>query len=188
MIIFATGNHQKLQSAQDVCRKYNFEVQQLKIVIDEIQHEDPLIVATDKAKKAFQLSGCPVVITDDSWNFPGLKGFPGVYMHSMNLWFTAEDFLRLTATLDDRRAFLTQHLVYYDGEQTKVFSQTSDAILIKEIRGYSIHPSHMITSFDHDNGKSIAETYDQASDKSDRKSAVVWHEFAKWYVTLNQAR
>src|ERR1700733_12593651 len=97
-LLFSTSNDDKFQTAQHTCQQYGIEMVQETADIVEIQSEDPEAVALDKAGKAFEHFKQPVVITDDSWGFLGLGGFPGVYMHSMNHWFSAEDFLHLTAS------------------------------------------------------------------------------------------
>ncbi|MDB5186527.1 MAG: RdgB/HAM1 family non-canonical purine pyrophosphatase, dITP/XTP pyrophosphatase [Candidatus Saccharibacteria bacterium] len=180
-LLFSTGNAEKFLTAKHVCDQYGIELLQMNIDIVEIQEESPEKVAIDKATKAFEAIQKPVVITDDSWAFLGLNGFPGVYMHSINEWFTPEDFLRLTLPLEDRRAVLTQCLVYHDGTQAKVFTRSIEGELLKEIRGTSTHASHTVTTMPGDNGLSIAEAYDQAKDKSTRVSAQIWIEFAEWF-------
>jgi len=181
-VIFSTGNDGKFLTAKHVCGHFGIKLSQESADIAEIQEENPEKVATDKASKAFTLLQRPVVITDDSWAFKGLKGFPGVYMHSINVWFTPEDFLRLTLPLPDRAVVLTQYLVYCDGVTQKVFTKQTEGELLKEIRGASKHPSHTVITLSGDNGLSIAEAYDQTTDKSTRKSAQIWKEFAEWFI------
>ncbi len=180
-VIFSTGNDEKFLTAKHVCDQYGIKLTQKSADIVEIQEESPERVAVDKASKAFALFKEPVVITDDSWAFSGLKGFPGVYMHSINEWFTPEDFLRLVLPLSDRKVVLTQYLVYKDGNEQKIFTRQTEGELLKEIRGNSKHPSHTVITIAGDNGLSIAEAYDQATDKSTRKSAHIWQDFAEWF-------
>jgi len=180
-LLFATGNSEKFLTAKHTCDKYAIQLTQKDIDIAEIQEEDPGKIASDKATKAFEVAKQPLIITDDSWAFSGLKGFPGAYMHSINTWFTPEDFLRLTFPLKDRRAVLTQYLIYTDGHRQKVFTNQIEGVLLKEVRGTSKHPSHTIIALSGDNGLSIAEAYDQVADKSVRKSAQVWHDFVEWF-------
>lgn len=179
-VIFSTTNPLKLRIAQHTCRHYGINVQSKKLEIDEIQSEDFKKIAVDKAHKAYEQVKKPVVITDDSWSFNGLNGFPGPYMSSMNYWFNEEDFLRLTHDLTDRRVMLTSTLVYFDGSQEKVFTNEVNGTLIKEARGKSPSPNHAITVMDGDEG-TIAEVYEKGVDNSTRKAAKVWHDFAKWY-------
>jgi len=180
-LIFATGNDVKFITAKHVCDRYNIQLTQKRIDVTEIQEEDPAKVAVDKAVKAFEACKRPLVITDDSWEFSGLRGFPGVYMHSINEWFTPEDFLRLVLPLKDRKAILTQHLVYADGHKQKLFTKQTEGSLLKELRGTSKYPSFQIITLDGDNGLSIAEAYDLAKDKSTRRAAKIWHDFAEWF-------
>lgn len=180
-LLFSTGNPEKFITAQHTCERYGVKLTQKSIDITEIQEENAEKVALDKVAKAFTTVGEPVVITDDSWSFSGLNGFPGVYMHSINKWFTSEDFLRLVLPLEDRKVVLTQYLIYLDNQEQKVFIKQTEGTLLKEIRGVSKYPSFQIITLAGDNGLSIAEAYDKAADKSTRKSAQVWHDFAEWF-------
>jgi XTP/dITP diphosphohydrolase len=180
-IIFSTGNDGKYTDSLLVCKLYEIDVIQRNIDVVEIQSEDPEKVAIDKAAKAYEILRKPLVVSDDSWAIPGLKGFPGVYMHSINEWFTPDDFLRLTQSLDDRRAILTQHLVYIDGVTTKLFKANLEGKLLTEIRGKSKHPSHTVIAMNGDNGLSIAEVHENELNRTNRDPALIWHNFAKWY-------
>lgn len=180
-VIFSTGNAEKFITAKHVCDHYHIRLTQKNSDIVEIQEENSENIALDKASKAFALVNKPVVITDDSWAFSGLKGFPGAYMHSINEWFSPKDFLRLVLPLVDRKVVLTQYLVYQDRYDQKVFMWQTEGQLLKEIRGISEHPSHTIITLSGDNGLSIAEAFDQATDKSTRQSAKIWQDFAMWF-------
>jgi non-canonical purine NTP pyrophosphatase (RdgB/HAM1 family) len=180
-ITFSTGNDEKFLTATHVCDRYGIKLTQKSADVTEIQGENPEKVATDKASKAFELFKVPVVITDDSWAFSGLRGFPGVYMHSINEWFTPEDFLRLILPLADRKAVLTQYLVYDDGHEQKIFTHQTEGELLKEIRGNSKYPNYTVITLAGDNGLSIAEAYDLATDKSTRETAQIWQDFANWF-------
>lgn len=180
-LVFSTGNAEKFLAAKHTCDLFGINIEQRTLDIVEIQDENPENVALDKAQKAFDIVKQPVVITDDSWAILGLNGFPGIYMHSINEWFTPEDFLRLTQPLKDRRVMLTQYLVFTDGTQPKIFTRQTEGALLPEVRGSSPHPSHTIMTLPGDNGLSIAEAYSQVTDKSTRRLARIWHEFAEWY-------
>ena len=182
-VIFATGNNEKFLTAQQACQKAHIQLLQRDVETVEIQSEDPKAVALDKAQKAFATIQKPVVITDDSWNFIALNGFPGVYMHSMNKWFTADDYLRLMRGVEDRRCLLTQYLIYCDQNGMKVFTKTWQGGLLEEARGRSKHASHEIIAMDGDNGLTIAEVYEQVSDTSNSPTAHIWHEFAAWVTS-----
>jgi len=181
-IIFVTGNLDKLQTAKDVAGKYGVDILQKDISIAEIQDENPRNIAQDKSNKAYEAVKLPVLVSDDTWCIPGLNGFPGPYMHSVNEWFTPDDFLRLTLPLENRVVTLTQYLVYTDGRNQKVFKHESNGKLLKEVRGSSEYPSHTIIALDSDNGLSIAEAHQTLKDRSLRDSSIVWHEFIDWFT------
>jgi non-canonical purine NTP pyrophosphatase (RdgB/HAM1 family) len=180
-VLFSTGNASKFKHATRVCAEYGITVIQKTIGIDEIQGEDPPRVAKDKAHKAFAGVKKPVVVSDDSWAFLGLGGFPGVYMHSMNEWLKPEDFLRLTVPLKNRQVLLTQYLVYQDDSRQKIFKRQKKGVLLKEIRGTSVHASHTIIALDGEYGLSIAEFDASNHNISERQASLIWHDFGKWY-------
>lgn len=180
-LLFSTGNAQKFFTAQQVCQTHGVEIEQRNIDIAEVQDENPEVVALDKARKAYDVVGEPVLISDDSWAFIGLNGFPGVYMHSINEWFTPDDFLHLVGPLKDKRAIFTQYLVYDDGKTQKIFTRQTKATLLDEIRGSSKHPSHTVTSIDADKGRSIAEVTASSDHQSDHAVAVIWNDFLDWF-------
>lgn len=180
-VLFATGNQHKFLMASHMCEHHDIQLVQQNIDVPEIQSEDPAQIAADKAAKAYAAVGKPVVITDDSWSFAGLKGFPGPYMHSINKWFTPNDFLHLTQSLRNRKITLTQYLVYDDGKSQKVFTRRSLGKLLAEPRGTSQYASHTIMALDSDDGLSIAEAFDRITDLSTRDPAQIWKDFATWF-------
>lgn len=180
-LIFSTGNEHKFLIGQSVCNQYNITLIQEDTDVDEIQSEDSERIAVEKAKSAYAMIKQPVLISDDSWSFVGLKGFPGAYMHSMNEWFTPEDFLRLTAHLTDRAVLLIKYLVYFDGETPHVFSDTCKGTLLTEARGTARHACHPVICMDGDDGMSVAEVFASDTTLHDREASKVWHDFATWY-------
>jgi XTP/dITP diphosphohydrolase len=180
-LIFSTGNEAKFSTASQVCAQYGIELIQSHSDIDEIQNEDAQLIVLDKGRKAFALAGQPVIVSDDSWVMPGLNGFPGPYMKSMNEWFTAEDFIRLTAHLSDKRAYLVQYLAFHDVNQEKVFTQKQEGIVLDEPRGSYGPASYKVISMVGDNDLSISEVHSRDATLTDRSAGIVWHEFAAWY-------
>lgn len=180
-LLFATGNKNKFHTASQVLNDAGVELVQADHDIDEIQAEDAEKIARDKAQKAFDIVKAPVMISDDSWSIPGLGGFPGPYMKSINQWFTPEDFLRLTKDLEDRRIILTQIVLYQDEDQQKLFTKTTVGSLRKDISPYEDEPSSRIKSVTRD-GRALAEVR-ATSPEQLAVGSTIWHEVAKWLVT-----
>lgn len=187
-VYFATSNQEKIQIAQTICQEANITVKPIKLDIDEIQGEDPELIVRDKAQRAYEQLGMPVVVSDDTWDIPALKGFPGAYMKSINYWFTPDDFLRLMDGVENRTIILHQYLAYTDGNVTEVFKNDIPGRIINEARGKSEKsPNMTVTVLDSDNGKTIAEVFEQGEEAvvaryKNRPDA--WHGFIEWYKNI----
>lgn len=188
LLYFATSNQDKIQIAQTICQEANITVKPVKLDIDEIQGEDPEVIVRDKAQRAYEQLGMPVVVSDDTWDIPALKGFPGAYMKSINYWFTPDDFLRLMDGVENRRIILHQYLAYTDGSVTEVFRNDISGRIINEARGSNEKsPNTTVTVLDSDNGKTIAEVFEQGEEAvvaryKNRPDA--WHGFIEWYKNI----
>lgn len=179
-LTFSTGNSQKFAIAQAACAPLGLDLIQNTFDIDEIQGEDPEVIIRDKAQKAFEHVGGPVIVSDDSWNIPGLNGFPGAYMKSMDHWFRPEDFLNLTRPLEDRRIILIQMLAYQDAEHFRIFRKEYVGELLTEARGTG-KPLQEVVTMPGDKGLSIAEALARAPQHADREVAAGWRELVAWY-------
>ena len=186
-VLFATSNQEKLLIAKTVGAKFNLQIKQAVINIDEIQGEDPALIIKDKAKRAYQCLSKSVVVSDDLWSIPALNGFPGPYMKSINKWFKAEDLIRLMDGVKNRTIILQQYLAYYDGSNMKIFSNNIFGKIIDEPRGHNENsPCMSVIILNDDNGKTIAQVFE-----NDKRLKInryenrpdVWHKFINWYVT-----
>lgn len=181
-IIFATGNAEKFEIAHAVCMPLGIELIRTALDIDEIQGEDSEIIIRDKADKAFTLTGSPIIVSDDSWNIPGLRGFPGPYMKSMDHWFTPDDFLNLTRSLQDRRIILVQMLAYRDKHRLQIVRNEYVGTLLTEARGSYGKPLQKVVTMPGDSGLSIAEAYDRGTlVRADRDVAAGWRQLIAWH-------
>ncbi len=185
IIYFATSNPEKIQIAQTVCSELGLNVKPVSLDIDEIQGEDSEAIVRDKAMRAYEQLGMPVVVSDDTWGIRALKGFPGAYMNSINYWFKPGDFLRLMNGVKDRHITLHQYLAYTDGKVTEIFKNDIQGKIIDEVRGSSEKsPNMTVMVLDPDNGKTMAEVFEQGTDAvvaryKNRPDA--WHGFVDWY-------
>lgn len=177
---------EKFNHGKYAFNKHGIELVQIKLDIDEIQGEDPEVIIRDKARRAFEITQQPVIVSDDSWSIPGLNGFPGPYMKSINHWFTPDDFIRLTRDLNDRRIYLHQYVAYQDQRETVVFSHDFSGTLASSQRGEYGPPLMKVAQMEYDKGKTISEVYDEGNGNSperlDKDEGDVWQTLAKWYA------
>jgi XTP/dITP diphosphohydrolase len=177
-LTFVTSNHNKLFSAQTICADFGIKLTQATFDIPELQAEDGALIARDKAQKAYDILQKPLVVTDDSWDIVGLRGFPGPYMKSMKHWFRLEDWQRLTSALPDRRVILHQYLVFQDETRQQLLHVAIEGTILKTPRGNpSEEPWTCFASLS--NNETIAEARD-AGRSALEDLASVWHEFGQW--------
>ncbi len=182
-LTFVTTNPIKFQVAAESLPDYILE--QYEMDLQEIQSNDGQVIVLHKAEQAYAQLQKPVIVSDDTWDLPGLNGFPGPYMKDMNAWFTAEEFLNLTQSLKDRRVFLWQHVAYQDEHGQHYFVGSVEAVLLPEIRGSNDRFTHgTIISFD--GGKhSSAELMAQGKTSIEPGTKTVWDDVQSWLNTTS---
>lgn len=180
-IIFVTGNAEKFQIAQAVCKKQDIALTQKSAEIDEIQSEDIEVVVRDKARRAFAIFQQPLVVNDISWSIPALRGFPGPYMKSIVHWLTPDDWLHLMGPYSDRRIVLIELLAYQDERGCNIFRKEFTGKILHTARGNYGSSLHKIITMPGDNGLSVAEVYDKGILYDEREVTASWVTFLGWY-------
>lgn len=143
---FVTSNQIKFDSAAALLEPFDIKLERVEHDFTEIQASGEQI-ARHKAQAAFGFYQKPLIVSDDTWEIPALRGFPGAYMHPVNDWFTAGDWLRLMHGIADRRIILRQNIVYQDGRGQQFFSFDQTGVLLTEARGDSKYTNLTIISF-----------------------------------------
>ena len=174
-MFFATGNARKFGEARLACEPAGIEIIQRPVEIDEIQSTDPSAISIDKANKAYQLIGEPLVVTDTFWRIPALNGFPGAYMKDVADWFTSEDFLSLMEGKKDRRIFFSENITYKDAETSKQFSREYEGFIVLESRGTG-NSIENVAEFE---GFTLGERREQGG-YSHKPEDYVWSDFIDW--------
>lgn len=184
-LIFATGNNRKISEARDVLSAYGIDFDNLKLEMDEIQHQDPAEITKAKVLAAYELVHQPVVVSDTSWGIPALGGFPGGYMKDIEDWLTSEDWLAVMNRHEDKTIHCYEHVAYFDGENLKHFDTKYTGTFIDEIRGsVSADESfeNVVVMF---GDKTMAEYADEGLLASAGSELTHWQQFAEWYNSQN---
>ncbi|HEX8182799.1 MAG TPA: non-canonical purine NTP pyrophosphatase [Candidatus Saccharimonadales bacterium] len=181
-LTFVTGNAAKFHIGNSICTQYGIKLRQTTLDIPELQAEDGMVIARDKVRLAYENLLHPVLVSDDSWLIPGLNNFPGPYMKSMNTWFTPEDWLRLTCSLQNRKIILRVIVAYQDAHVQKLFCSDINGVLLKNAVGTSKFTHTTITSFNN-GSSSLAEDIAAGRASSDVPGSA-WHQFAKWHTEI----
>lgn len=182
-LVYVTGNASKFSAAKHFCTQKGIDIAQLVLDIDEIQSENGQKIALDKAKKAYELSGHPVIVSDHWWEITGLNGFPGAYMKSMNHWLTAKNFIDLTKPLSDKQVILREYLVYTNGDEARTFTHERYGVVLGEPRGKSNVAWEQVVMMDEDEGLSVAEVFEQNRMPTTKEAWQAWEDFTTWYAS-----
>ena len=78
-IFLVTGNKNKLREWQEVLPA-NVQIDTVDVDLDEIQSDDPEVIVADKARRAYEKVGKPVVVEDVEAGLEKLGGLPGPFI------------------------------------------------------------------------------------------------------------
>ena len=112
-ILFVTGNENKLREWQ---RQMPADVilESIDIDLPEIQSDDPEEIVADKAKRAYEVAGMPVVVEDVSAELEHLNGLPGPFIKFF-MKRLGNDALHQLAIRESEAATISCAVAYYDG-------------------------------------------------------------------------
>lgn len=78
-LTLVTGSAHKLGEWQRLFPP-NYKLEAVSLDLDEIQSMDPLAIANDKARRAYEIVGKPVIVDDISAGLENLNGLPGPFI------------------------------------------------------------------------------------------------------------
>lgn len=173
---YITGNQKKLDNANAFFADYGITAESQKVEVAEIQSEDAVQIAVQKARDAYEKIGEPLFVNDASWHIAALNGFPGPYMRYVMDWFTADDILKLLEGKADRSIILRDTIVYKDATTEKVFTNDVHGVILEAPTEGNGPFITKLVSFE-ESGQSIAEA--NIVGYSDKEKPL-WQEFAQW--------
>ena len=115
-LTIVTGNPGKLAEWQRIFPS-GIKLEAADIDLDEIQSLDLEAIAVDKAKRAYEKIGKPVVVEDIAAGLVNLNGMPGPFIkffeHALGI-----DALYLLAEKEGDEAIVTCVIAYFDGQDS----------------------------------------------------------------------
>lgn len=137
IIHFATTNPGKIRSAERRLEPHGIKVVSRPLELEELQVEDPELIASRKAKQAFTQLQQPVFVIDAALEIRALNGFPHAYAKYIFESIGVAGILRLMSKKKDRYAEFVHVLAYNDGslEQPKTFIGRVPGTLTHRIQG-----------------------------------------------------
>lgn len=114
-IFLVTGNAHKLEEWRRQLPA-DIEIDSVDVDLPEIQSMDPEVIVADKAKRAYEVSGKPVVVEDVSAGLDKLGGLPGPFIKFF-IKTIGRDALFQLAGREGERAMVSCSIAYYDGRE-----------------------------------------------------------------------
>jgi non-canonical purine NTP pyrophosphatase (RdgB/HAM1 family) len=114
-IYLVTGNPNKLREWQGILPP-DIHMDTLDVDLPEIQSADPVEIITDKAKRAYEATGKPVVVEDIEAGLDKLNGLPGPLIKFF-MKQLGGDALYVLAGREGERATVSCSIGYYDGSE-----------------------------------------------------------------------
>lgn len=179
-IFYVTGNSYKFRSAKRYAKRFGFDLGQKKLKIEEIQSESIENIVKEKAKQAFKIIKKPLIVSDSGWNIPSLKGFPGPYMHYINQWFGAEDFLKLMKGKKDKSIILEYVICAISSKGLKLFKKKIKGKFISRPKGKGLSSDRLVVLGK--NKYTIAENQNNNRESTDDTD--IWRKIYQWAKTV----
>lgn len=179
-IIYVTTNSDKFHKAQVNLGTHGILLEQKVFEMQEIQSSSGEEIVKLKAQQAFQKFGKPLIVNDDTWSIPTLRGFPSTGMKLCNDFLKAEDWLRLMSNFkgDDRKVFLISYYVYHDGKNVYTITCQDERYFLNKPMGAHKRSPCLEVIARKGNKLSVAEEIIQGR-KPEVNNKQFWSNFAK---------
>ena len=130
-LVFITGNQKK---ADYLAKWLGLDVPHQKVDLTEIQSLVPREVVEDKARRAYEIVGKPVLVEDVALTFEAFGHLPGTLIK----WFLEEvgneGMLKMLAGFENRRATASIMYGLFDGTQLHTFEGLAPGTIAPEMR------------------------------------------------------
>lgn len=110
-----TGNAHKLKEWQQIIPT-DITMDIADVDLEELQSDNVEEIVQDKARRAYEVVGNPVVVEDVSAGLDKLNGLPGPFIKFFNKRLGGDALYQL-AGREEARATVSASVAYYDGEE-----------------------------------------------------------------------
>lgn len=117
-IYLVTGNPHKLKEWQQIIPK-DIAMDIADVDLEELQSDDAEEIVQDKARRAYEVVGKPVVVEDVSAGLEKLDGLPGPFIKFFNKRLGGDALYKLAGN-EEARATVSASIAYFDGRDMLV--------------------------------------------------------------------
>jgi len=134
-IRFVSSNPYKREEFVTLLEDRGYEILTSPLKVYELQTDNTDMLVDDKAIKAFQVIGRPLVIEHTGLSIEKLKGLPGGLTQMFWDTLEADQFARLFGTPPANKAIASTTIVYCDGRKMHKFTGEISGQIVEEPRG-----------------------------------------------------
>lgn len=175
---YVTTNRDKFAKAVANLEQFGITLVHEPHELSELQSFSGEEIVRDKAQQAYERTGGPVLVNDDTWSIPALRGFPSTSMKVCNHFLQAEDWLRLMSGVTDRRIFLNSHYAFHNGKTIQTFMGQDEMYFLDQARGVHVQAPCLEVVAWAGSENSVAEDI-AAGAWAERQNIGFWKEFAE---------
>ena len=133
-LVFITGNQAK---ADYLAEWLGRSIEHQKVDLDEIQSLDPIRVLQEKARRAYEIVGRPVLVEDVSLTFTAMGHLPGTLIK----WFLEDlgetGLANLAQKLAHQKAIAAITYGIFDGVKLVTFTGETSGVIVPKPQGKS---------------------------------------------------
>ena len=127
---FVTSSEDKVREAESIL---GVKLKRANLDLKEIQSLSVEEVATDKAKRAFDIIRKPVIVEDTGLYIEALNGFPGALIKWVLKTIGNEGLCKLVG--ENRKALAKTCICFFDGKKLQSFIGELEGIIAEKPRG-----------------------------------------------------
>lgn len=185
MIVFVTGNKNKVREAESLLKMYNISITDVNLDIDEVQADDIEYIARRAAEDSYKILRRALILEDSGLYINALNGFPGPYSSYVYRTLGIDGILKLMSNVEKRDAVFKAAVAYADEKMIKIFIGETKGRISFEPRGkgWGFDPIFIPDG----STKTFGEMdVNEKNLFSHRGKALI--EFAKWFTTQKTIR
>jgi XTP/dITP diphosphohydrolase len=177
-IIFVTTNKGKLDEAEIIGKRFGIKFIPNDYDTRELQSMDPVEIAEDSARDAYEKIGKPLIVEDSGLFINTIGGFPGPFSAYVYKTIGLDGLLKSIENKAKRNAVMKSVVSYVDSETVKSFVGECKGIVPKDKRGtdgFGYDPVFIPENHD----KTFAQDVDYKNKVSHRAKSLSL--FCDWY-------
>lgn len=128
-VVYVTGNPNK---AKYFALMTKMNIPNMSFDVDEIQSTSLREIVEHKARQAYELAKCPVIVEDTKLSFRVLGALPGPLIKWFQQELGEEGLCKLLDSYDDRTAFAGAAIAYFDGTNLEIFERELQGTIAKK--------------------------------------------------------